>query len=57
MKCQVSHYVAHIDEAQTMAYYDYFWCNTHHCKCGSNGCEAVEQTLALDASPVGVAEK
>ena len=45
MKCQVSHYVAYMDEEQTMAYYDYFWCNVHHRKCGSNGCEAVEQGL------------
>lgn len=53
MKCQVSHYVAYMDEEQTMAYYDYFWCNVHHRKCGSNGCEAVEQGLHQTAGGRG----
>ena len=32
-KCQIYHYVRQIDDEQTRAYYDYFWCNTHHRRC------------------------
>jgi hypothetical protein len=56
MKCQVSHYVSHLDEEQTVTQYDYFWCDTHHRKCGSDGCEAVEHTLAVDGARWWVCE-
>lgn len=36
--CAVSHYVKHLDEAQTIAEYDYHWCYTHGCICDPDGC-------------------
>ena len=48
--CQVSHYVNHLDENQTIAQYDYFWCNTHACVCGPDGCTPANTGLQADGA-------
>jgi hypothetical protein len=53
MDCQVSHYVRHIDEEQTVAQYDYHWCNTHACMCDPDGCKPANTTSTRQG--VGVA--